>query len=452
MRIIALITLLLVVSTIVADSTNNFSVGALFAYNKWRYTNKQEQYPYLAADSKCKVTQPTSDGFKVQSFYFIDKTADALKSTVSRIPVSVLVDASTWGAYSSGVYNGCGNTQAYNLNHAVVAIGYDEQGNWIIRNSWSTSWGMDGHMKLAPGNTCGILLSPLIAVRNNRKDDSTYFQGYQKVFRCLHSEGQNIANPGIKISPTALLQNNDILSYCYNDHIENALEKNCSQKKLIFNKQKKFFITQKQVIAALKPFKPENVEMTFPVEFFDCDGCQIHIGFRDHAQSIQDHINLCVKNILVQNVLSKVIITSHLQGGAIATLVSIELLKQLKANGQIIIYTFGAPKIGNQNFVEYLNKLIPNSYRVVNYYDSVPHLSFKQILDFKHHGYEIWMSNPNSLNQFKVCYNYDLESQGCSAQVSLLDFLIKDYFSYFGINFFRMQQRFVLKRILRALK
>ncbi|KAL4435113.1 hypothetical protein ABPG74_003606 [Tetrahymena malaccensis] len=126
---------------------------------------KEEQYPYLAADSKCKVTTPTSDGFKVQSFYFIDKTADALKNTVARIPVSVLVDASTWGSYSSGVYNGCGNTQTNNLNHAVVAIGYDEQGNWIIRNSWSTSWGMDGHMKLAPGNTCGILLSPLIAVR-----------------------------------------------------------------------------------------------------------------------------------------------------------------------------------------------------------------------------------------------------------------------------------------------
>lgn len=86
-----------------------------------------------------------------------------MKDAVARLPVSVLVDASLWGNYASGVFNDCVNTQENELNHAVVAIGYDEEGNWLIRNSWGTEWGMEGHMKLAPGNTCGILYSNVIA-------------------------------------------------------------------------------------------------------------------------------------------------------------------------------------------------------------------------------------------------------------------------------------------------
>ncbi|EAR84464.2 lipase family protein (macronuclear) [Tetrahymena thermophila SB210] len=189
-----------------------------------------------------------------------------------------------------------------------------------------------------------------------------------------------------------------------------------------------------QIIIAIRGTANLNNWITnlkaFPVDFPDCDGCQIHMGFRDHAQSIQNHINQCVKNILEKYVDANVIITGHSLGGAIATLISVEVLKYLQPKNQISLYTFGAPKIGNQNFVEYLNQIIPNSYRIVNYYDAVPHLPFKQILDFRHHGYEIWMTNPNSINQFKVCQH---EDEQCSSQVSLLNFSVQNHISYFGI-------------------
>ena len=52
-------------------------------------------------------------------------------------PVSVAVDATNWSFYKKGVFSLCGD----NLNHGVLAIGYDEMGNWIIQNSWGSNWG-----------------------------------------------------------------------------------------------------------------------------------------------------------------------------------------------------------------------------------------------------------------------------------------------------------------------
>ncbi|EAR95837.1 papain family cysteine protease (macronuclear) [Tetrahymena thermophila SB210] len=114
-----------------------------------------DKYPYVAVQKNCNVTG-TDNGFKPKSWIQIPNTSNDLKSALNFSPVSVLVDASTWGNYYSGIFNGCDQTHI-SLNHAVLAVGYDQQGNWIIKNSWSTYWGENGFMRLAPNNTCGIL-------------------------------------------------------------------------------------------------------------------------------------------------------------------------------------------------------------------------------------------------------------------------------------------------------
>jgi cathepsin L len=68
-------------------------------------------------------------------------------------PVSVAVDASNWSSYKTGVFDKCGT----GLNHGVLAVGYTSD-YWVIKNSWGSRWGEDGFMRLAKGNTCGILL------------------------------------------------------------------------------------------------------------------------------------------------------------------------------------------------------------------------------------------------------------------------------------------------------
>ena len=77
-------------------------------------------------------------------------------------PLSIVVDASTWSSYTSGIMSTCGT----NLDHAVQVVGVDSAaGYWKVRNSWGTSWGEAGYIRLAFGqNTCGIAMDANYAV------------------------------------------------------------------------------------------------------------------------------------------------------------------------------------------------------------------------------------------------------------------------------------------------
>jgi len=55
------------------------------------------------------------------------------------------------------------------VDHAVLAVGYghDDETNkdfWIVKNSWGSSWGEEGYIRLVKSDQegpgmCGILLS-----------------------------------------------------------------------------------------------------------------------------------------------------------------------------------------------------------------------------------------------------------------------------------------------------
>ena len=73
-----------------------------------------------------------------------------MKKYIAMGPISVLVDSSTkaFKQYNSGVFNdvNCGT----DLDHAVIVVGYGSLPQygpyWIMRNSWSSDWGLDGYM------------------------------------------------------------------------------------------------------------------------------------------------------------------------------------------------------------------------------------------------------------------------------------------------------------------
>lgn len=89
----------------------------------------------------------------------------ALKEAVSIRPVAIAIEADTryFQSYSSGILTSttCGTT----LDHGVLIVGYGEENGqkyWLVKNSWGTTWGDDGYVKIArnesenDGGVCGI--------------------------------------------------------------------------------------------------------------------------------------------------------------------------------------------------------------------------------------------------------------------------------------------------------
>lgn len=64
--------------------------------------------------------------------------------------------------YGGGIYSGCPDfaTSAGLINHAVILVGYDANGNYIIKNSWGTSWGEDGFGIISKTNDCALTYLP----------------------------------------------------------------------------------------------------------------------------------------------------------------------------------------------------------------------------------------------------------------------------------------------------
>jgi C1A family cysteine protease len=114
-------------------------------------------YPYTSYNGvtgTCKVNT-ASAVVAVSSYSFIQGESQMASYVQSTGPVSICVDASTWSSYKGGIMTTCGK----NINHAVQAVGVDASSNgyWKVRNTWGTSWGESGFIRLSYGhNTCGL--------------------------------------------------------------------------------------------------------------------------------------------------------------------------------------------------------------------------------------------------------------------------------------------------------
>merc|ERR1712166_267558 len=126
----------------------------------------EASYPYKGVQGTCKTTGSTDipkggvTGFKRVGNLFFGAKVNDMKSAIQQQPVSIAIEAdqSSFQSYKSGVMtSGCG-TQ---LDHAVLAVGYgteDGQDYWLVKNSWGTSWGNAGYIKIGSAtNVCGVL-------------------------------------------------------------------------------------------------------------------------------------------------------------------------------------------------------------------------------------------------------------------------------------------------------
>jgi C1A family cysteine protease len=93
----------------------------------------------------------------------------SLKGAVSQQPVSIAIEADTryFQSYAGGILTStsCGTS----LDHGVLIVGYGNQNGqdyWLVKNSWGTTWGEQGYVKIARSSStndpgiCGIAMEP----------------------------------------------------------------------------------------------------------------------------------------------------------------------------------------------------------------------------------------------------------------------------------------------------
>uniref|UniRef100_A0A0D9W2N7 Peptidase C1A papain C-terminal domain-containing protein n=1 Tax=Leersia perrieri TaxID=77586 RepID=A0A0D9W2N7_9ORYZ len=127
----------------------------------------ESNYPYAAADGKCKGG--SNSAATIKSYEDVPANNEAaLMKAVANQPVSVAVDGGdmTFQFYSGGVMTGsCGT----DLDHGIAAIGYgtasDGTKYWLLKNSWGTTWGENGFLRMEKDisdkrGMCGLAMQP----------------------------------------------------------------------------------------------------------------------------------------------------------------------------------------------------------------------------------------------------------------------------------------------------
>jgi hypothetical protein len=130
----------------------------------------EETYPYISQSGDtqaCQTTCALVPKSQIQSWVDVQPTDQALMTTIAQQPVSIAIEADQrdFQLYESGVFTGkCGTT----LDHGVLVVGYGTENNndfYLVKNSWGTTWGDQGYIKLGRGpqynngqGQCGILL------------------------------------------------------------------------------------------------------------------------------------------------------------------------------------------------------------------------------------------------------------------------------------------------------
>ncbi len=114
--------------------------------------------PYTATDSGCGG--PYNHPYKLTNWAYVGSeeavpSIDAIKQAIYNYgPISAAIYVGPkFQAYSGGIFN---TSESGQVNHAIVLVGWvddlgTDNGYWILRNSWGTSWGESGYMRIRYG-------------------------------------------------------------------------------------------------------------------------------------------------------------------------------------------------------------------------------------------------------------------------------------------------------------
>ncbi|XP_050647243.1 cathepsin O [Macaca thibetana thibetana] len=156
------------VQQVIDCSYTNYGCNGGSTLNALNWLNKMQvklvkdsEYPFKAQNGLCHYFSGSHSGFSIKGYSaydFSNQEDEMAKALLTFGPLVVIVDAVSWQDYLGGIIqHHCSSGEA---NHAVLITGFDKTGStpyWIVRNSWGSSWGVDGYAHVKMGsNVCGI--------------------------------------------------------------------------------------------------------------------------------------------------------------------------------------------------------------------------------------------------------------------------------------------------------
>ncbi|MFC1852727.1 C1 family peptidase [candidate division CSSED10-310 bacterium] len=110
--------------------------------------------PYTGSEGSCSTS--CAHPYQISSWAYVggDSSIPSIEQIKTAIythgPVAAAVTADfSMQYYSGGIFNSCNSGQP---NHAIMLVGWDDNGGngyWIMKNSWASSWGENGYMRIS---------------------------------------------------------------------------------------------------------------------------------------------------------------------------------------------------------------------------------------------------------------------------------------------------------------
>jgi hypothetical protein len=121
----------------------------------------------------------------------------------------------------------------------------------------------------------------------------------------------------------------------------------------------------------------------------------VHMGFQLVYSSVRNN----VRNIVAAQAskCSKLFITGHSLGGAMAALSAPDLLNDVAANLAPTMYTFAEPRVGHSDYTSFFDTHVNICYRITNVWDVVPYLP-PVLAGYRHEGNDLSIDSGFSLD------------------------------------------------------
>ncbi|KAH7115385.1 Alpha/Beta hydrolase protein [Dactylonectria estremocensis] len=182
--------------------------------------------------------------------------------------------------------------------------------------------------------------------------------------------------------------------------------------------------------ASIRSWLSDFIFPRIPVDI--CSGCTAHWGFWTSWVDARDRVLQAIRTAAARNPGFRITITGHSLGGAIASLAAAEL----RNNGyNVALYTFGAPRFGDDALSTYITNQAGGNYRVTHYNDPVPRVP-PMLVGYAHISPEYYVSTPDlapvTTADIRVCPG--IKNADCNGAWIIPDILAHiQYFDIMGL-------------------